>query len=70
MAIEYAVRERQTKGNRYILVQVDDDSRCVLLECVWFCGKEDLGDLIFCTREGQQIWVAKCIFDLYSKFDV
>lgn len=70
MTTEYEVRGRHSKGNRYIMVENDVSSRCVLIECVWFCGKEDTGDLIFCTREGQQIWVAKGIFDFYSKFEV
>lgn len=44
-------------NNRYHIVENQD--RHLLLECTWFCNREDLGDLIYCEREGQRIWVAK-----------
>ena len=58
MAFELEIRDsRYCKGNRYKIL-VDKD-RFVQLECVWYCDKEDLGDQIYCTHEGQQIWIAK-----------
>lgn len=51
-------KDLRTGGdNRYIILLETD--RHQLLKCVWFCEKEDLGDQIFCTKEGQEIWVAK-----------
>lgn len=43
-------------GNVYRVGHVLENH--VLLHCVWFSHKEDLGDGIFCTEEGQDIWVA------------
>ena len=43
-------------GNVYAVKKVLKEF--VYLTCVWFSEKEDLGDQIFCTREGQEIWVA------------
>lgn len=48
---------RHGGDNRYIFLL--DSGQHHLLKCVWFCEKEDLGDQIFCTEEGQEIWVAK-----------
>lgn len=47
---------KRTGCNVYSVIAVDD--KFVRLRCVWFGEKEDLGDQIFCTREGQEIWVA------------
>jgi uncharacterized protein YodC (DUF2158 family) len=44
-------------GNVYVVIE--DVDRHVLLKCVWFSQIEDLGDRIFCTRESQEIWIAK-----------
>ena len=67
--IELEIRdEHYSKGNRYKIV-VDDD-RHVQLECVWYCDKEDLGDQIYCTREGQKIWVAKYHSDTMKKIEI
>jgi hypothetical protein len=46
-----------------------DVERHVLLECVWFSEKEDLGDGIFCTAENQQIWIARYFFEHFHKID-
>ena len=44
-------------GNLYEVT--DEQSRHLRLKCVYFGCVEDLGDLIFCTKEDQNIWVAK-----------
>lgn len=44
-------------GNVYTVEEVD--GRHLLLKCIWFSCKENLGDLIFCNREGQKIWISK-----------
>lgn len=49
------------KGNRYKIVEEQPEH--VKLECVWFCGDEDLGDQIMCTEESQTIWIAKYFSD-------
>lgn len=43
-------------GNVYRVEKIV--GRHLLLRCVWFSHKEDLGDQIFCTHEEQEIWVA------------
>lgn len=43
--------------NRYVVIDEQQDGTFLRLECVWFSGKEDLGDQIFCTAEGQKIWM-------------
>lgn len=48
---------KSKNGNNVYEVLEIDNGKLVKLKCVWFGGKEDLGDLIFCTREGQEIWV-------------
>jgi hypothetical protein len=48
---------KSKNGNNVYKVLEIDNGKFVKLKCVWFGGKEDLGDLIFCTREGQEIWV-------------
>jgi len=48
---------KSKNGNNVYRVLEIDNGKLVKLKCVWFGGKEDLGDLIFCTREGQEIWV-------------
>lgn len=52
------ILKRRAGGNNLYEVLEIDNWELVLLKCVWFGGKEDLGDLIFCTREEQEIWVA------------
>ena len=56
---DYKVGEeikRPNGGNVYEIQKVD--GRFLLLKCVWFSHKEDLGDQIFCTRKDQEIWIA------------
>ena len=65
--IELEIRDT-SKGNRYRIVQ--DVGRHVQLECVLFCGKEDLGDQIFCDEDGEKIWIAKYHSDTMKKIDV
>lgn len=55
-------------ANRYVVV--NEQERHLQLECVWFCESENLGDQIFCTREGQKIWVSKYHSDHYVREDV
>lgn len=43
--------------NRYIIVDSQENGQFLKLECVWFCGREDLGDQIFCDAVGEQIWM-------------
>lgn len=66
MTLELSLR---TNGyNRYVIVE--DIDRHVKLKCVWFCHKENLGDCIYCTREDQEIWVAKYHSDHMMRHEV
>lgn len=38
---------------------VEELDRFVKLKCITFVRREDLGDLIFCNKEGEEIWIAK-----------
>jgi hypothetical protein len=46
-------------GNRNIYQIIKDIDGFFLLKCVSYNGLEDMGDLIFCNRICQEIWVAK-----------
>lgn len=48
--------KRRDGSNLYDVVERQD--RFLHLKCVYFGGKEDLGDQIFCTYEGELIWIA------------
>ena len=56
MSTGIIVKVKEDSGNLYELI--DGDEKFVQMKCVWFSEKEDLGDQIFCTYEGQEIWVA------------
>lgn len=58
-------KRTRTGPNVYRIVEQQD--RHVLLECVWFSEKENLGDQIFCTQENQRIWVARYFFDHFYR---
>ena len=51
-------RELKLPNGSNVYVTVAEQCGCTLLQCVWFGGREDLGDQIFCEHEGQGIWVA------------
>lgn len=49
--------ELRNQWNDYEVLKAND--RHALLKCVSFIRTEDLGDLIMCTEEGQEIWIAQ-----------
>lgn len=56
--------ERRGEWNDYLVLKADE--KFALVKCVSFVRTEDLGDLIFCTRADQEIWIAQyhaCGFD-------
>lgn len=60
--------KRPDSGNVYEVLKID--GRHLLLKCVWFSKREDLGDQIFCTREGQEIWVAMYHAQHYERINL
>lgn len=56
MRVGDELKRHPDSGNVYSITRIDD--RHMLLKCVWFGECEDLGDQIFCTHEGQEIWIA------------
>jgi hypothetical protein len=49
--------KRNDRGyNQYKII--DRQDRYLLLECISFACRENLGDLIFCNKQGQRIWIA------------
>ena len=49
--------ERRGEWNDYLVLQACD--KYAKLKCVSFVRSEDLGDLILCTKDGQEIWIAQ-----------
>lgn len=48
----------------------DGKQKWFLLECVDFCGRDDLGDGIMCHETGEKIWVANFHFHHMPVLDV
>ena len=51
------ITKHSGNGNVYQIIK--DTDGFFIMKCVTYKGLEDMGDLIFCTRIHQEIWVAK-----------